>query len=167
MKMLPYDVAWLRDRRADRGESVMIHAEGGCLCGAVRYRVTGAPSWSTICHCRTCRKAGGAPSVAWLTFDRGNFTLLQGVPGRFLSSLGVVRTFCTVCGTPLTYATEGRPGDIDVTTMSLDDATMFPPTSEVWISHKVSWEITDPARAHYPQDISDGSDFRADAGTGP
>ncbi|MGB6489506.1 MAG: GFA family protein [Steroidobacteraceae bacterium] len=133
----------------------MSHAEGGCLCGAIRYRVTAAPSWSTICHCRTCRKAGGAPSVGWLTFDRGNFTLLQGVPGRFASSPGVVRTFCTVCGTPLTYTNEGRPGDIDVTTMSLDDETKFPPTTEVWLSHRVSWEILDPTRAQYPGDVSE------------
>lgn len=130
----------------------MSHAEGGCLCGAIRYRVTGAPSWSTICHCRACRKASGAPSVGWLTFDRGNFSLLQGVESRFVSSPGVVRTFCANCGTPLTYATDGRPGDIDVTTMSLDDETMFPPTCEVWISHKVSWEVTDPTREHHPEE---------------
>jgi hypothetical protein len=133
----------------------MSHAEGGCLCGAIRYRVTGVPLWSTICHCRTCRKAGGAPSVGWLTFDRGNFALLHGVPGRFVSSPGVVRTFCTVCGTPLTYASEGRPADIDVTTVSLDDERMFPPTIEVWMSHKVSWEITDRTRALHPEDTSD------------
>jgi hypothetical protein len=130
----------------------MSHAEGGCLCGAIRYRVTGTPSWSAICHCRTCRKASGAPSVGWLTFDRGNFTLVHGVPGRFVSSPGVVRTFCTACGTPLTYATEGRPADIDVTTMSLDDEATFPPTIEVWVSHKASWEITDPARELYAQE---------------
>jgi hypothetical protein len=92
--------------------------------------------------------------VGWLTLDRGNFTLLQGVPGRFDSSPGVVRTFCKACGTPLTYANEARPGDIDVTTMSLDDETMFPPTCEVWISHKVSWEVADPAREHYPGDAA-------------
>jgi hypothetical protein len=133
----------------------MSHAEGGCRCGAIRYRLAGVPTWSTICHCRGCRKAIGAPSVGWLTFDRGNFTLLQGVLGRFVSSPGVVRTFCTACGASLTYATESRPGDIDVTTMSLDDETLFPPTCEVWVSHKVSWEATDPARKHYPGEAAD------------
>jgi hypothetical protein len=131
----------------------MSQEEGGCLCGAIRYRVAGAPSWSTICHCRACRKASGAPSVGWLTFDRGTFALLQGVLGRFASSPGVERTFCNVCGTPLTYSTEGRPGDIDVTTMSLDDETKFPPTCEVWTSHRVSWEVTDPIREHYPGEV--------------
>jgi len=124
----------------------MAAVKGGCLCGAVRYKVTGAPSWSGICHCRACRKASGAPSVAWLTFERGNFMLLQGDPGRFVSSNAVVRTFCTACGTPLTYTTGDRAGEIDVTTMSLDDETMFAPTVEIWIAHKVSWEAADPGR---------------------
>jgi len=42
-----------------------------------------------------------------------------------------------------------------VTTMSLDDETMFPPTCEVWESHRVSWEVTDPNRKHYPQEAAD------------
>lgn len=124
----------------------MSYTEGGCLCGAVRYRVAGAPSSSVICHCRACRKAAAAPSVAWVTFDRADVTLLQGVPGRFVSSPGVVRTFCSACGTPLTYTTEKRPREIDVTTISLDDETLFAPTEEIWISRKVSWEAADPAR---------------------
>lgn len=130
----------------------MSDAEGGCLCGAIRYRVTGAPSWSVICHCRACRKAAGAPSVAWLTFDPAGFTVLRGVPGRFVSSPGVVRTFCDACGTALTYANEQRPGEIDVTTASLDDESRYPPTGEVWLSHRLSWEIADAGRAHYARD---------------
>jgi hypothetical protein len=88
-----------------------------------------------------------------LTFDQGNFTLVQGVPGRFLSSSGVARTFCTACGTPLTYITADRPGDIDVTTMSLDEETKFPPTCEVWTTHRVSWASIDPTRDQYPAEV--------------
>ena len=40
--------------------------EGGCLCRAVRYRVNGVPIVTSLCHCRTCRLAAGAPSVAWV-----------------------------------------------------------------------------------------------------
>jgi hypothetical protein len=50
----------------------------------------------------------------------------------------------------LTYATQGRPGDIDVTAMSLDDEAMFPPTCEAWVAQKAAWETTDPTRQHYP-----------------
>ena len=44
---------------------------GGCLCGAIRYRITGAPVEALYCHCRMCRRAHGAPVVAWFeTADR-------------------------------------------------------------------------------------------------
>jgi hypothetical protein len=135
----------------------MTHLQGGCLCGAIRFRVLGAPASSVICHCRSCRKASGAPSVAWLTFERGRFQLTQGVPRRFASSPGVVRTFCADCGSPLTYASELSPGTIDVSTISLDDPSLFPPTQEEWLSHKLAWEIADESRIHYPQDPTDGS----------
>ncbi|MEE8456169.1 MAG: GFA family protein, partial [Limibaculum sp.] len=33
--------------------------EGGCLCGAVRYRATARPLRCVICHCADCRKHSG------------------------------------------------------------------------------------------------------------
>lgn len=134
----------------------MEYAKGGCLCGSVRFRVTGTASASLICHCRTCRKASAAPSVGWLTFDRDNLEFIQGVPRRFVSSSGVERTFCGDCGSPLTYANEESPSSIDITTISLDDESLFPPTREVWVSHKVDWETTDPKLAQYPRGTSEG-----------
>jgi hypothetical protein len=38
--------------------------EGGCLCGAVRYRLNGEIEESAYCHCRTCQRQSGAPVVA-------------------------------------------------------------------------------------------------------
>lgn len=135
----------------------MKHLQGGCLCGAIRFRATAAPHSSVICHCRTCRKASAAPSVAWLTFERGSFEVTRGVPRRFTSSAGVARTFCADCGSPLTYASEVRPLVIDVTTVSMDDPSRFPPTQEEWLSHQLAWQSTDPKRAHYPGDPPDDS----------
>jgi hypothetical protein len=133
----------------------MKHLAGGCLCGAIRFRVTDAPHSSVVCHCRTCRKASAAPSVAWLTFDRGSFELTRGLPRRFASSAGVVRTFCADCGSPLTYASEVRPSVIDVTTMSLDDESLFPPTQEEWLSHQLAWQPTDSRLIQYREDPTD------------
>ena len=42
--------------------------DGGCLCGAVRYRLEGPPLHADYyCHCRMCQRAAGAPVVAWGT----------------------------------------------------------------------------------------------------
>src|SRR5262245_18090311 len=113
--------------------------EGGCLCGAIRYRLHGAPAVSMICHCRTGRRAAGSPAVAWLTFPAESFVLLQGQPSGFSSSPPVVRTFCSSCGTPLTYTHAQRPCEIGVMTCTLHNTEVFPPTYHAWVSHDLPW----------------------------
>jgi hypothetical protein len=130
----------------------MSQAEGGCLCGALRYRVAGVPSASVICHCESCRKASGAPSVAWVTFDAADFQWLRGEPRGYRSSAPVLRSFCERCGTPLTYAHGDRAQEIDVTTVSLDDPTRFPPAQEVWLEQRLGWEAPNAALRPRPRD---------------
>ena len=117
----------------------MSEIEGGCLCGAVRYRVRGQPSNTMICHCRTCRRATGAPVVAWLTFAKADFEVRAGTLAEFRSTPPVRRGFCGTCGTPLTYSHRESPDSIDVTTCSLDEPQAFPPTHHSWLSDDVAW----------------------------
>jgi hypothetical protein len=114
-------------------------AEGGCLCGAIRYRVTGKPTNSMVCHCRTCRRVAAAPVLAWLTFARADFELLRGTPAEFRSSPPVRRTFRARCGTPLTYEHDEEPGFVETTTCSLDEPDAFPPTHHSWLEHDLEW----------------------------
>lgn len=112
---------------------------GGCFCGAVRYQAEGKPSNSVICHCKTCRAFSSAPAVPWVTFERKNFKFTKGKPRAFRSSKPVRRTFCSACGTPLTYDSTKWPATIDITTCSLDRPERFPPTHHSWVSHDLSW----------------------------
>jgi len=113
--------------------------EGGCFCGAVRYRASAPPLVSMICHCQSCRRVSAAPAVAWVTFAAANFAFLQGEPQSFHSSEPVRRTFCGACGAPLTYEHAERPGEIDVVTCGLDRPDDFPPTYHAWISDDLTW----------------------------
>jgi hypothetical protein len=87
-------------------------AEGGCICGAIRYRVAGEPTNTMICHCQSCRRVAAAPVVAWVTFPKARFELLRGHPAEFRSSPPVRRTFCAACGTPLTYEHSDSKGSV-------------------------------------------------------
>jgi len=118
-------------------------AEGGCLCGAVRYRVKGAPQSSSLCHCRSCRLACGAPAVAWVAYRADHVDLLHGEPASMHSSPKVVRSFCPRCGTPLTYRHADEPGVIELTTATLDHPERFPPTREIWLEHRIGWQGVD------------------------
>ena len=113
--------------------------EGGCFCGAVRYRARGAPTNTMVCHCQSCRRSAGSPVVAWVTFARDQFAFTAGSPAEFTSSPPVRRTFCSACGTPLTYTVADAPATIDITTCSLDNPEAFPPTHHSWLSHDLAW----------------------------
>jgi hypothetical protein len=92
-----------------------------------------------ICHCQSCRRVAASPVVAWLTFPVTKFELLRGQPAEFHSTPPVRRSFCTACGTPLTYVHDDSDGYIDVTTCSLDAPESFPPTHHSWLSDDIAW----------------------------
>jgi len=114
--------------------------EGGCLCGSVRYRIEGEPAASGICHCQTCRRAASAPTLPFAGFSISDFAITRGEPVEFRSSPHVIRTFCSRCGSPLTYFNERDPDSIDIMTCSLDDPNALPPTFSVWVSQKLAWD---------------------------
>jgi len=130
--------------------------EGGCLCGAVRYRVSGEAKVNDVCHCRSCRLAAGAPLVAWTVVRAADFAFAAGEPVSYPSSPGVTRTFCGVCGTTLTYRDQSRPDSVDITTATLDAPERFVPTFEIWIEHKIPWMPVNPALRQYPRSSKAG-----------
>lgn len=130
--------------------------EGGCLCGAIRYQVHGAPASISICHCQSCRRAAGAPAVSWFVISRAQFTLLSGSPVSYQSSARVHRGFCGKCGTSLIYEHDFAPDTIELTTVSLDRSSAFEPTKEIWLSDKLPWVAVNQDLDHHARD-TDGT----------
>jgi hypothetical protein len=128
-----------------------IGVEGGCFCGAIRYRIAGQVSNSMICHCGTCRRIAASPALAWITVEKKHFTLLKGEPAEFHSSPTVRRRFCPACGTPLTYERDDHGGGMDVTTCSLDEPGAFPPSHHSWLSHTIPWVGFGDGLPSFPQ----------------
>ena len=114
-------------------------AEGGCLCGAIRYRLDGPPLHADYCHCRLCQRAAGVPVVPWGTWPADRLIWLRGEPATYASSPKGRRSFCPTCGTQLTFVDPQDPSYVDVTLASLDDPALFPPTSHIWTMSQVSW----------------------------
>ena len=82
---------------------------GGCLCGAVRYRVRTSPMRGSFCHCRACRKSSGSVFQASLQFLRSDFAFTQGEPRYYKATPFARRGFCPGCGSPLVFDYEGSP----------------------------------------------------------
>jgi hypothetical protein len=112
---------------------------GGCLCGAIRYRVTGAPLRAGLCHCSQCRKETGSAMPAYVTWPRDRLEILKGAPAGFRVSNAATRQFCRDCGSPLFW--RGDTGDtITLFLGSLDDAEAMPkPSYQLWTERRIPW----------------------------
>jgi len=124
--------------------------EGGCQCGAVRYRVTAAAREIYHCHCSMCRKLHGALYATWAVVPRGRLEVSQGDEslGTFESSSGVRRRFCRSCGCPLFCEIDSDP-DFDWFTPGTLDGGPHPGHEvdrerHIFVGSKVDWlEIHD------------------------
>ena len=114
-------------------------SEGGCSCGAVRYRFAGAPKWTSHCHCSDCRRTAGAPFVTYIGLQAPQVTWRGDAPVRYHSSPGVTRSFCGTCGTPLTYEGERWPGEVHIFAATLDDPGVISPQAHVYVGQKLPW----------------------------
>ncbi len=77
--------------------------------------------------------------MTWSTYPSGAFAWTRGQAASFASRPGVTRTFCTTCGTPLTFENHDEAEDIDVTTCSLDDPSSITPNDHVFASRMLPW----------------------------
>ena len=125
------------------------HANGRCLCNGVRFEISGLVRNLCYCHCESCRRAVGAPFVAWGTVDADVFKVVAGHLSIVNSSKNVTRGFCEKCGSSLTYQEAMRSGEIDFTLVSLDDPSRCPPEMHIWVKDKLSWVQLDDALPQY------------------
>lgn len=113
---------------------------GHCLCGATRYAFDpAAVRWQGLCHCETCRRATGAPVVGWLGVRDGGWSWQGQAPGRYASSPGVTRCFCTTCGTPMSYASTRWPDETHFLAATLSDPADYHPTAEFFTAERLEW----------------------------
>ncbi|MBA89359.1 MAG: aldehyde-activating protein [Phyllobacteriaceae bacterium] len=109
---------------------------GGCQCGAVRFRVTGNPGTSSVCHCRMCQKASAAPFLALVGPGEKPVEWTRGAPAWFQSSSAARRGFCAACGTPLAY---DAPDGLALTVIAFDDPDAVAPTIAYGVEGKRPW----------------------------
>lgn len=104
--------------------------QGGCLCGAIRYEITGDPLRVTYCHCKYCQRSTGSAYAVEPFFLKQNFRIVTGIPttyshtsassGRLLNA-----NFCSICGTKLFLDLERLPDSVAVYAGTFDDPDWF------------------------------------------
>ena len=125
------------------------HHDGGCACGAVRYRVQGTPAFAAVCHCRFCQRRSAGAFAVLATFREEEFQLTQGEvvqcehrsdeSGRWLRM-----NFCPRCGTTVSHTAEIRPGMRSVAVGTLDEQDWFAIDRHIWVRSKQPWVVVPP-----------------------
>jgi hypothetical protein len=123
--------------------------DGGCLCGAVRYRARGPLRAVVVCHCGQCRRThGGAAPYTAVSFDRLTILRADGL-AWYASSATAERGFCRICGASLLW----RPTDgsrIGIAAGSLDGAPTLPLAGHVDMEGRPDWDVLPPGGLAFP-----------------
>jgi hypothetical protein len=119
---------------------------GSCLCGGVRYEVTGTLTGALNCHCSMCRKAHGAAFRSRARVASADFRWIEGEDfvTWYESSPGNHRGFCRACGTPLVSRFDFDRTVYGLPLGPLDDDPGVKPSMHVFVASKAPWhEVTD------------------------
>lgn len=115
---------------------------GGCLCGAVRYRIVGELRDVVVCHCSRCRRAHGHVG-AYTEAASTELALLADRSLRWYVADGRERGFCRDCGATLFWRRVGADRT-SITAGTLDEPTGLRTAAHIFVASKGDYyEIVD------------------------
>ncbi|MCB1463748.1 MAG: GFA family protein [Nitratireductor sp.] len=111
---------------------------GGCRCGAIRFVADDEPEHVSYCHCADCRKASGAPVSAFVGFATQSVTFSGEKPATFVN-FTVTRSFCPVCGSPISYFDRRIPARVYFVLGAMDSPENYRPTLHAYVAEKLPY----------------------------
>ena len=130
--------------------------DGGCTCGAVRYRMHTRPLFVHCCHCRWCQRETGAAFALNAMIESDRVSLLQGEPEVVLtpsnSGKGQKIARCPVCRIAV-WSNYAGAGDAVrfVRVGTLDDPDRLPPDIHIFTASKQPWVVLPPGTPAMPE----------------
>ncbi len=114
---------------------------GGCMCGAVRYRISAAPVSTGLCHCDRCRPQSGSAFSTVIIIKRSTIEI-EGQTAIFAdvgsSGRSVARRYCPRCGSPLTVEPDVTPDLMFVKVGGIDTNEWFHPMMELFVGRRIT-----------------------------
>ncbi len=143
-----------------RGDEVRFPQEGGCLCGAVRYRLVEDPLTLYACHCTDCQRQTGSSFALSMMVRIPALELVRGEPRECDVTLPDGRRkrgrFCGRCGARL-FGLSRIDGLAVLEPGTLDDTSWLRPVGHIWTRSAQPWvEIPEGAIRHERQPPDDG-----------
>ena len=127
-------------------------AEGGCRCGALRFRVTAPPLLTTACHCRGCQRMSGSAYSLSASIPSAGFAVIAGDP--VVGGVGEppMHHFCGRCMSWVFTRPPGMDFFVNIRATLLDDPAWFVPFVETQTAEKLAWVSTTAVHSfkHWP-----------------
>jgi hypothetical protein len=119
--------------------------QGGCSCGAVRYRLDALPMFVNCCHCRDCQRQTGAAFAVNALIETDRVTLLSGE----LQSVGMPTDSgrphhiyrCPSCRIAVWSEYGGIARLRFVRVGTLDNPDALPPDAHIYVRSKLPWVV--------------------------
>ena len=117
---------------------------GGCLCGAIRYESSAQPEMIVACHCSTCQKNTGSAFSVNIAMPQNEVSISGSSLVTYEERNGsdsspFYRSFCAICGSPVSGRGGAYPGVIFLKAGTLDDPSWVKPTGHMWCAEKQPW----------------------------
>jgi hypothetical protein len=117
--------------------------DGGCACGAVRYRLGTPPLFVHCCHCRDCQRQSGSAFTINALIEADRCAVLTGEATAFAMPTDSGKPHhifrCTRCGTALWSEYGGRSTIRFVRAATLDDPAALAPDVHIYTRSKLPW----------------------------
>ena len=133
--------------------------EGGCQCGAVRYRIKAAPLGIYACHCKDCQRFSGTTHTLSMIVRTADAELVAGTLKGFDKAADSGRTVrmlgCELCGTKIWNEPLASPSILVVKPGTLDDMSWARPVGNIWTDRAQPWASIDWSQPHFPGQPAD------------
>lgn len=138
---------------SDFSPSPQAPLQGGCLCGTVRFQVSGPILSAGYCHCTHCQRRTGTGSSANCRVRRESLEILAG--GEHLRSykppVGVPKLFCSVCGSALFSGDFEAHEEVAIRLGAFDEDPGVRPQYRQFVDSAARWEpIPEDSLERYP-----------------
>jgi hypothetical protein len=114
---------------------------GQCLCGGVRFEISGKIGPVVYCHCSMYRRATGSAFATGASVESAAFRIVEGASliSEYQSSPGYFRNFCSRCGSPLYGRSEEFPSMRRVRLGTIDGNIAQRPVANIFVGTKAPW----------------------------
>lgn len=127
--------------------SISLPAEGGCRCGAIRFRVSQPPLFTAACHCRGCQRMTGGPYSLSAAIPDEGFEVIAGAPVAAGADPDFGHQACPACHSWVWTKHPMMEGFVNLRATMFDDPSWFVPFIETWTDEAFPFAATGAPRS--------------------